>query len=129
MKLNLKLHNPTDSTLEFLELIAYPHRWTGTMLRRDAFVIWIHNEARETVGYVWFTIVPDTYRVFEFHIAIHPKYHIRWLSKEIYYQLLDIAKFLDARVILMYLEGNEQYLKVLKRLGWTTIHKFALLEV
>lgn len=121
--------NPTVSTIEFLKLIAYPHSWTGTMLQRDAFVVKIHDELRETVGYVWFTEVPDTYRVLEFHIAIHPRYHIRWLSRKIYFQLLDIARLLDARVILMYLQGNERYRNVLKRMGWTTIHKFALLEV
>ena len=130
MNVNLKIHNPTTATENFLKEVSYPYDcWTGTMLRQNAFMIWLHTDSRETVGYVWFTMVPDCYRTFEFHIAIDPKFQRRWLSRSTYSKLVDVAKLLDARVVLIYALNNERFLNILKLLGWTIVPPFALLEV
>ena len=44
-------------------------------------------------------------------------------------KLLDTAKFFDARLVLVHAYHNEQYLPAFKRLGWTIINSFALLEI
>ena len=88
MNLSVKAHSPTEQTEKFLKDIDYPYgSWNVYTLRKNAVVCWLHNDQRETVGFIWFCAIPDTYRGLEFHIAIHPKYQKKWLTKKNYKKL------------------------------------------
>ena len=126
--LALKIHHPTSEILSFLEDIKYP--WTTLSLdwlQRNAFMLRLENKEK-TVGYLWFSQVPDCYKTYEISMAIHPDYQSRWMSRRLFKELYYVAQLLDIRLVLVCYKDSER-LQKLSLFGFKIIEPFALLEI
>lgn len=129
MRVEFRLDYPTNDLLDFLDYCDYPYQgWTLDMFQRVAFITRLQTVDRERIGYIWYTLMPDTYRIFEGHVAIDPKYHGRWFSRRTNKQMLNVARFLDARLMVLFWKDPVPLLKM-RRLGWTVAYPFAWIEI
>ncbi len=129
MKLEFRLYYPTEEIIDFLARVNYPHEgWTVEKFRQLAFVCRLQTPDRKRVGFFWYTLVPDTYRIFEGHVAIDPDFHGRWLDRSVSKQVINYARFLDARVLMVFWRDPKP-LNQMKFLGWEIEFPFAWKEI
>ena len=129
MRVQFRAEYPTQEVVDFLDSVDYPHEgWTVEMLQRIAFLCRIQTVDRKLVGYCWYTDVPDSYRIKEFHVAIDAPYRGRWINRDTNRQVLEIARLLDAQ-ILLFSWRDPVPLSQMTSLGWTVEYPFAWREL
>ena len=130
MRWDLKIIPPTPQVLDQIKTTDYPHDWTLDQLERHAFLLKaVTTKDRELVGYFWFSLVPDTYKMYELHMAVLPKFHSRWFDRRSILKLSQMASLIDADTVLFFHPQNPRRLEQLKRLGFEVFPPFALYHV
>tara|TARA_A100000172_G_scaffold81002_1_gene72351 strand:+ start:313 stop:708 length:396 start_codon:yes stop_codon:yes gene_type:complete len=126
MKWELKATVPTPQILEEIEECNYPYQWSLDQLQRNTFFMRGVTEQHETIGYFWYSHVPDTYRMFELHFTILPAFQNRWLRPKDVPKFEQVAKLIDADSVLIFHPQNPRRLKQLRWLGFEVYPPFAL---
>ena len=126
MKWDLKITHPTTQVLEEIDRSGYPFQWTLDMLERHTFFLRGLTERRETIGYFWFSVVPETYRMYELHFCVLPEYQRVWFNRSAMQKLDDVASLLDADSILVFHPQNLERLRQLRLLGFRVHEPFAI---
>jgi hypothetical protein len=129
VKLQVRAEFPTEKVVTFLDSVEYLHEgWTVDLLQKISFFCRIQTEKRELIGYCWYTDVPDSYRIKEFHVAIDTQYHGRWFDRTVEKQLCDIARLLDAR-LLFFCWHEPVSLQQMTMFGWSVEYPFSWKEL
>ena len=123
MNLEFKYQDSNQEVVDFLYRVGYPHiGWDVDLMQRMQML------DGTLVGFVWFSWVPDTYKVLEFHVAVDHQFHGRWANQTVSNQVCTIANFLDARLLMIFWRDAKPLLKM-RRLGWEVKPPFAWTEV
>lgn len=129
MKWDLKITHPTTQVLEEIDRSGYPFQWTLDMLERHTFFLRGLTERRETIGYFWFSVVPETYRMYELHFCVLPEYQRVWFDRSVVKKLEAAARLIDADSVLVFHPQNIERLRQLKLLGFRVHEPFAIYDI
>ena len=129
MKIVFKYQDAHQDVVDFLEPNNYPHLgWTVELFEKLAFIVRLETSSKELVGYGWYTWMPDTYKIMEYHIAVKKEFRGRWVNRTVSQQVCDVATFLDARLLFLFWK-DPRPLRKLRHLNWKVEPPFAWIEV
>lgn len=98
--MRIRIEGDAGVVYSFLKEHRYPCVWTEFSLDKLAIKVRIEDDSGDTAGFAWATWHDDIPYALDFHVCIAEDYRGRWLSREVWSDLVKLSEFLGAEVLI-----------------------------